>query len=754
MLHWRALTATWFNLRSFWLLWFVTRCASTISFSNILLGDNTKQEDYRIAFFAVMVIQFVCAAILAVLIFLPDDVGSYTPVQKGGYEYTQWDDEEGGRGRGGGSLNSPFLRNNNNNHSNHNHNHNQTNNVNGYLDYHSGIVVHSPDRAINAGSTYARTEPISTMSGIFGGSSSSSRKNKAKGGKFTDVMEEVQDDHQMSTSNGSQSGIVLNSKTTKFTQNQKQKQKQKHRKTTSKERNIWDSFMEHATTSKEDNTTTATTYNPADDDEKEEQENMSQTEQKEEQDLLFRTNASLSMGKNLTLTLLSEMPMTIFVPSYTHDIQDNHVEYNIIVFIARSYLQQFLDDQHLPPLNENPIDMKNCYVEFTIQKRFRELKIFEKTCKKLMNKNITSLLPCLPSSVNVDTTIKGLLKNVNSLTSGLDFLTKSAATTSSTTSTTNSTGTSKEHSAQHGNNLTSSSSSTVQDSSIMISDDEAVFNEKRRMWIEIYLQCMVHTHLFRSEIVRHFLLPNRVLVKSQNKNVFPGNTTKYRNNNRKNRNNNANNGNTNTDVDTNGDTALSNSFVYDDEVLAGALPSGVSYTSHDSHNSTSLLDRVKRDDHLQQELEQQDRQQDQAARQGQQMEEAEKEEYQNYQEYQEYQEEEEFEEYQEEEEYDMTYVMYGEAFIQRRNILIQKSKKNHLRMMTYIQNNKYKKRNKNNTKTEYNCEDSDSDSDSENDIVINHPPPVPSVSLFIFEDLFVVVGRLTNTFIICLTVFA
>jgi len=83
-LHWRALRPSWWNLRTFWFIWFLSQCASMLSFSNILLSDILISDQHfsRMIYFILMAIQFICSACLAILIFSPDDVGDYSPVTK------------------------------------------------------------------------------------------------------------------------------------------------------------------------------------------------------------------------------------------------------------------------------------------------------------------------------------------------------------------------------------------------------------------------------------------------------------------------------------------------------------------------------------------------------------------------------------------------------------------------------------------------------------------------------------------------
>ena len=45
-----------------------------------------------------------------------------------------------------------------------------------------------------------------------------------------------------------------------------------------------------------------------------------------------------------------------------------------------------------------------------------------------------------------------------------------------------------------------------------LNKDERKDIELRRKWLEIFLQCLVHTRTFRSGIVQNFLLPRRVSV--------------------------------------------------------------------------------------------------------------------------------------------------------------------------------------------------------------------------------------------------
>ena len=208
-----------------------------ISFANILLSDDTSQTEhkYRITYFIFMAIQFVCSAGLAILVFLPDDVGDYLPVEKYVTSASQYSTNTGRGDRFSfldrNSLNAPFLERGN-------------------------VVVHSPDRkgsdsrlASKYGTdhpygqldSYSRTQPISTRRGGRGGGGG--------GGSFIDVMEEhidVQPQQQgtLSVSNGSQRGISLHHQPSK----KKNNGAARHQTMKSAERNIWDSFMEHAAT--------------------------------------------------------------------------------------------------------------------------------------------------------------------------------------------------------------------------------------------------------------------------------------------------------------------------------------------------------------------------------------------------------------------------------------------------------------------------------------------------------------------------
>ena len=96
------------------------------------------------------------------------------------------------------------------------------------------------------------------------------------------------------------------------------------------------------------------------------------------------------------------------------------------VLSSVDYLNHFLQEQHLPLLEPTTtsttsssttsattkVSSGNMYVDFTVQKRFSELKIFEKTLKKLTTSTISRLMPNLPSSIDVVAGAKGLLSNV------------------------------------------------------------------------------------------------------------------------------------------------------------------------------------------------------------------------------------------------------------------------------------------------------------------------------------------------------
>jgi hypothetical protein len=114
--------------------------------------------------------------------------------------------------------------------------------------------------------------------------------------------------------------------------------------------------------------------------------------------------------------------------SWYKDSTDGHIEYDIVVIVSKMCLNEFLLDQHLPPLpDQSPsgnttttATTANTMVEFTISKRFREMKIFEKTLKKLINnKKISSLMPSLPSSLNMVSSAKGIFNTIGGVATSL-----------------------------------------------------------------------------------------------------------------------------------------------------------------------------------------------------------------------------------------------------------------------------------------------------------------------------------------------
>ena len=332
-LHWRALKASWWDLRTFWFVWFLSQCTSMISFANILLSDTTNQTEhkYRMTYFIFMAIQFVCAAGLAILVFLPDDVGDYLPVEKYIPSASQQFSTNGtGRGDHYGilehnSLNAPFLQRGGNH-----------------------VVVHSPDRkgedsrlAAKYGTdhpyghqdSYSRTQPISTRRGSGGGGGAGG--GGGGGGTFIDVMEEhinVQPQQQgaLSRSNGSQRGISLHHQPSKSSTTKKKKNTgaPRHQTMKSAERNIWDSFMEHATTGgvgeeAYEERKTATKHDAgggggamAGEEEEDEELLVNQAENQLLPPLPPASGISNTMSStdHLKNTLFMELPMTVFIP--------------------------------------------------------------------------------------------------------------------------------------------------------------------------------------------------------------------------------------------------------------------------------------------------------------------------------------------------------------------------------------------------------------------------------------------------------
>jgi hypothetical protein len=193
----------------------------------------------------------------------------------------------------------------------------------------------------------------------------------------------------------------------------------------------------------------------------------------------------------------------------------------------------------------------NVMVEYTISKRFRELKIFEKTLKKLNKSKISSLMPALQSSLNVLSSAKGMF-NTNTT----------------------------------------------------MNKDDIKDIEIRRRWIEIFLQCIVHTAVFRTAIVQHFLLPKRVSVyELQGRNGRGGSRN---NDNGKSLGKNSSSGSSTNDngkIRDEKGIVMNNkddNTVWDDEVLAGDLPSGVSYQSNNNSMNddldVGLSARMRKDD--------------------------------------------------------------------------------------------------------------------------------------------------------------
>merc|ERR1712166_755876 len=375
ILHWRAIQSSWLNLRSFWAVWFLTSCITTISFLNILLSDVTAKPDviYRQIYFSIIAVQGLASSGLAICIFLPNDIGDYSSILKY-ISSNQYDAIESGSSNNiTGSLNAPFLRNGIN--SNYNHYNNAGHGV-----------IHSPTRKYtsyngrnvqfqeeskkmsnnNENSSYAKTQPIST-----------------------NVNYSNENDSYLSQSNGSQSGISLEQNASLKTKNKKKndilkKKGKKNKKRDLKERNIWDSFMEHATSKEDnedyqDNTTTTTTPTTSTTPHLEENDDFVSNTITNTTNTPTKLNNNNNTNITLEHTIFTSIPMTVYVPSWYIDPSDGHIEYDIVIFATQPYLQQFLQNQNLPLLqikqendnntnnsnnNNNNNNNKTSYVEY------------------------------------------------------------------------------------------------------------------------------------------------------------------------------------------------------------------------------------------------------------------------------------------------------------------------------------------------------------------------------------------------------
>ena len=230
ILHWRAIQSSWLNLRSFWAVWFLTSCITTISFLNILLSDVTAKPDvmYRQIYFSIIAVQGLASSGLAICIFLPNDIGDYSSILKY-ISSNQYDAIESGSSNSiTGSLNAPFLRNGINSNYNHYNNaghgviHSPTRKYTSYNGRNVQFQEESKKMNNNENSSYAKTQPIST-----------------------NVNYSNESDSYLSQSNGSQSGISLEQNASLKTKNKKKndilkKKGKKNKKRDLKERNIWD----------------------------------------------------------------------------------------------------------------------------------------------------------------------------------------------------------------------------------------------------------------------------------------------------------------------------------------------------------------------------------------------------------------------------------------------------------------------------------------------------------------------------------
>jgi hypothetical protein len=515
-LHWRALRQSFADLRTFWSLWFVFVAAAFVSESTIK-SDGLTPAAYHFAM-AVAAARLAASAGLAIAVLCPNDVSSMEPVRKSLSSYPF-----GGGGSAiyssSSSFNQPFLGG------------SGSGGVGGGVGGGTGGGGGGGRRrsGLNGpggGGQYSVVSSVSSPQIFAGGTTS--HIDAGSSGFDLEGLRDMDAPLLPPNSYGSQSGITMLDTSVRANNpsvaknnllGKKNKKKEKKMKKTSPskpksrrmksaERNVWESFIEESSSQdlpdkvgKEEASPSSASpsygraqdgagpvvldvYNTMDSSEdsdfSEDHSSMSvrgsedvgstggaaaggstspsaldETATSSSSSAAARVDAKLralersvsTMSANdLEGTLYMECPMTVSVPRWVQ-VETSHAEFEIAVFVSRPFLLDFLATQGLPALPPCLAGTDSAMVEYRVRKRFSELKMFEKTLRKLSGSKIAHAMPGLQS--------RPVPRVLSSLV---------------------------EH-------------------------DDDKFMEGRRRWVEVFLQCLVHSPLLRSDVVVNFLLP-------------------------------------------------------------------------------------------------------------------------------------------------------------------------------------------------------------------------------------------------------